>query len=131
MAPTHAARMSTGTASDVGHSMSLVLSVHLALVISSCALAWLARAMACCLSALILLKSGRHGAGPLVGLMRPGAHSVHVSPFAPENPALHSHIELAAGEDEFARQVWHVPGPAPVLNVPPWQTEHAAPSAPE
>jgi len=122
--------MAAGTALDVGHSIILVLSVQLAVRISSCALAWLASATACCLSALILLKSGRHGAGPIVGLMRPAAHSVHVSPFAPENPALHSQMELAAGEDEFARQVWHVPKPAPVLNVPAWQTEHAAPLVP-
>jgi hypothetical protein len=35
---------------------------------------------------------------------------VHAPPFAPEKPALHSHMELfglAAGEMELAGHVWH------------------------
>jgi len=75
----------------------------------------------------------KHGADPRVSLKVPAAHAVHVSPFAPEKPALHSHIELlglAAGEMESAGHVWHVPGPAPVLNEPAAQTLHAAPLLP-
>jgi len=75
-----------------------------------------------------------HKADPRVSLKVPAAHAVHAPPFAPEKPALHSHMELlglAAGETESAGHVWHVPGPAPVLYEPAAQTEHAAPSAPE
>ena len=74
-----------------------------------------------------------HGADPCVILTVSKGHAVHVSQFAPEKPALHSHMELlglAAGESELAGHVWHVPGPAPVLNVPAWQTKHAAPLVP-
>ena len=75
-----------------------------------------------------------HGADPCVVLTVSKGHAVHVSPLAPEKPALHSHMELlglAAGEMESVGQVWHAPGPAPVLYEPAAQTEHAAPSAPE
>jgi len=75
----------------------------------------------------------RHGADPCVSLKVPSVHALQVSPFAPEKPALHSHMELlglAAGESELVGHVWHVPDPAPVLNVPAWQTEHAAPLVP-
>ena len=62
-----------------------------------------------------------HGADPCVVLKVSKGHAVHVSPLAPEKPALHSHMELfalAAGESELVGHVWHVPCPAPVLNEP-------------
>ena len=74
----------------------------------------------------------KHAADPRVSLKVPAAHAVHAPPLAPEKPALHSHMEplgLAAGEMESAGHVWHVPGPAPVLNEPAAQTEHASPLA--
>jgi hypothetical protein len=68
MAPTQAARIAAGTAFDVGHSIILVVSVHLALLVCSCSLACFASTRACCLLLLIVLASGWQGADPGMSL---------------------------------------------------------------
>jgi len=47
---------------------------------------------------------------PALTLNEPAAHAVHAPPFAPEKPALHSHMELfmlARGENELVGHSWH------------------------
>jgi len=82
---------------------------------------------ACCAKNWSVGQCGTwHKADPSVSLKVPAAHAVHVSPFAPEKPALHSHMELfglATGENELAGHDWHMP--APLLYMPATHTQNS------
>jgi hypothetical protein len=89
-----------------------------------------------------LLCSGElESAGQLLQLKAPDAflylpasHGVHVSPSAPDQPALHEQfvlLMLALGESEFVGQASQSPAPAALFHVPAKHAVHAPPAGPE
>jgi hypothetical protein len=64
-------------------------------------------------------------------LYLPAAHSEHVSPSSPENPALHKQATaLPTTEVEFPGQSLHAALPVVVLYFPAGHNAHAEPSMP-
>ena len=75
-----------------------------------------------------------HACAPGAVLYAPAAHAAHVPPFAPVNPALHSHAVAATCSEsacqEFAGHALHCAEPVAVLNCPAPHAAHAPPFAP-
>jgi len=75
-----------------------------------------------------------HACAPGAVLYAPAAHAAHVPPFAPVNPALHSHAVPATCSEsacqEFAGHALHCAEPVAVLNCPAPHAVHAPPFAP-
>jgi hypothetical protein len=75
-----------------------------------------------------------HACAPGAVLYAPAAHAAHVPPFAPVNPALHSHAVAATRSEsacqEFAGHALHCAEPVAVLNCPAPHAVHAPPFAP-
>ena len=69
---------------------------------------------------------------PVTDLNLPAAHSEHVSPSLPENPALHKQeTALPTTEEEFPGQLLHAALPVVVLYFPAGHNAHATPSLPD
>ena len=69
----------------------------------------------------------------MLDLYLPMAHSVHISPLLPANPALHKQASadtLPAKEVVFPGQSLHAALPVVVLYFPAGHSAHAEPSAP-
>jgi len=78
--------MAEGTATDGGHSILFVLSVHFVFSLKSCSRAMLAMLTACCVFARIwfmICIVVRHGAVPSVSLKVPKGHVVQFEPSVP------------------------------------------------
>ena len=70
---------------------------------------------------------------PFAPLYSPAPHAMHVSPSAPDQPALQVQfvdIELPAGEEEFAGQGVQAAAPVDVLYFPATHAVHVPPSGP-